>query len=781
MNSWRTTRSSAPCCASCCAAWPTGTRSNGTYTQQRYAVDAHPLGRDCLYALLDERWIDSVNYLYWDDRNPGAVTLKVSHEAFIRGWRRFRDLVDVEAQRYMSFQRLLESCRDWLAGSGPAGRMLLDVGQLRRMQMARVDEALEPLPGTQEPPPLWHKWCEWMRKSALTTPLADVAFADARRFYRSSNVRVRLRSGAAVVLIPLLVAGGLLIAYSLLLQKPVIANAERFIKAAETANAARQERSSGEVGGSAGGLKALLEAVEIYAQARTDLPFSLAGLLPRTARTVEPRLNAKLRAMLTEAFWLTPPPGKEDGLRLAAPGAVPSADGPRCDGRPGRFVTVRSTPGGARSGVFVPDELRSSSGSASLWKADLDERGRCTIDREILALPPAGYRPAIVFDPDFRHLLLVTSAPDRRQSAVAALRLDWSSRAGIPPVSDIAVVYGNEAVIGTARAQAEAPGGGAADTWLVGGGRVVKVGTQHWRVVQPGLSVLVPAPAAGRLAPLQTVDEARSEGCRPIRDHVVEELEDDHGTGGSPPVHVGTYLERGGHYYLVRLARPSGADAAAPVRTTLRVYPKPLHAETGSPRGQDRAVPLVAEIDLGEMPSEAHWLADEPQGEYAGWLVVAPPAGTAVPDRAWACRGAPPPWASWARTGCRSIALRARFAPMRRARPVRETPGLKGSIMKRRPSASRPRGSGAARRGLAAALLAALPLAQAVPVREEGPIARLDALRERLQRHDRSAAAAAEVPAAALLIDAQPAAHSAAPVEVAQWPNWSNWRNFRNF
>ncbi len=301
----------------------------------------------------------------------------------------------------------------------------------------------------------------------------------------------------------------------------------------------------------------------------------------------------------------------------------------QCDGRPGRFVTVRSTPGGARSGVFVPDELRSSSGSASLWKADLDERGRCTIDREILALPPAGYRPAIVFDPDFRHLLLVTSAPDRRQSAVAALRLDWSSRAGIPPVSDIAVVYGNEAVIGTARAQAEAPGGGAADTWLVGGGRVVKVGTQHWRVVQPGLSVPVPAPAAGRLAPLQTVDEARSEGCRPIRDHVVEELKNDHGTGGSPPVHVGTYPERGGHYCLVRLARPSGADAAAPVRTTLRVYPKPLHAETGSPRGQDRAVPLVAEIDLGEMPSEAHWLADEPQGEYAGWLVVAPPAGTA--------------------------------------------------------------------------------------------------------------------------------------------------------
>lgn len=86
------------------------------------------------------------------------------------------------------------------------------------------------------------------------------------------------------------------------------------------------------------------------------------------------------------------------------------------------------------------------------------------------------------------------------------------------------------------------------------------------------------------------------------------------------------------------------------------------------------------------------------------------------------------------------------------------------------------RGMGVARCGVAAALLATLPAAQAAVVREEGPIARLDALRERLQRHDRLTAGAAAP--AALPVDAGPASTSAAPVGVAQWHNWRNFRNF---
>ncbi len=93
--------------------------NTGMYTQQRIDVDdpalfggaANP--RQTLRALIEDGFVGSVDYLFWDDEDPQRVTLKVSHESFIRGWSRFRKWADEEDRQFQVYLRLLDDCDRW--------------------------------------------------------------------------------------------------------------------------------------------------------------------------------------------------------------------------------------------------------------------------------------------------------------------------------------------------------------------------------------------------------------------------------------------------------------------------------------------------------------------------------------------------------------------------------------------------------------------------------------------------------------------------------------------
>ena len=93
--------------------------NNGLYSQQRVDVDdprlfvGVPKPREPLHELLEHGFLDTVNYLFWDKENPERITLKVSHESFIRGWAHFRTLVDAEADRFDEFVAVLRKCAMW--------------------------------------------------------------------------------------------------------------------------------------------------------------------------------------------------------------------------------------------------------------------------------------------------------------------------------------------------------------------------------------------------------------------------------------------------------------------------------------------------------------------------------------------------------------------------------------------------------------------------------------------------------------------------------------------
>jgi hypothetical protein len=69
------------------------------------------------------------------------VTLKVSHEAFIRGWPRFRALVDQEAERFDEFLATMRRCALWQDG-GRDENGLLEANELQRITAARLDPVI---------------------------------------------------------------------------------------------------------------------------------------------------------------------------------------------------------------------------------------------------------------------------------------------------------------------------------------------------------------------------------------------------------------------------------------------------------------------------------------------------------------------------------------------------------------------------------------------------------------------------------------------------------------
>jgi len=118
--------------------------TNGLYFQRRVDVDSptllpglsHP--RERLKQILGAGFI-SVKYLFLDEEDPDHPTLKVSHEAFIRGWKHFRNLVDYEAERFDGFVDVLRKCARWRQNSNA----LLEEGDLARLDELDLNQVFE--------------------------------------------------------------------------------------------------------------------------------------------------------------------------------------------------------------------------------------------------------------------------------------------------------------------------------------------------------------------------------------------------------------------------------------------------------------------------------------------------------------------------------------------------------------------------------------------------------------------------------------------------------------
>lgn len=419
---------------------------NGLYFQQRLSVaDAGPLfgtaeAHRPLREMLAQGFLDEVNYLFWDTENPQAVTLKVSHEAFIRGWGHFRKLVDEEAARFEEFIVLLRRCADWQHDGRPSG-LLLEGADLQRLRRDRLDTVLAR-------PDERRDWFRVLRLCRDGQRLADVepaidAFIDASerlRLAEEHEAMASRRRWRGVLLGSVAVLGvtaAALVAAAV--QMPAMAVVEGFAQARRTLESLGTNTADGT---SPQRLERMLEAADALAQAQDVAGgrfFSSVLLLGRqrpnwpligdAARLVdlndsEGLLNRHLRQALGAAIW----PGDTGGPASSAPVQhrfeprwqpvecrVPRMDGSADTPVLGAWLVDANPAPRAplRRALFVP--RRASDGEdIAFYVAPFDARhpDQCRAAPQPFWSVPAFVSPRVLVDAHLRYLALTTRRSD---------------------------------------------------------------------------------------------------------------------------------------------------------------------------------------------------------------------------------------------------------------------------------------------------------------------------------------------------------------------------------
>lgn len=622
--------------------------NTGQYSQQRIDVDACAAligagtDRIALRNLLGEGFLGSVDYLFWDDDDPSRVTLKVSHESFIRGWSRFRRLIDAESERFDEFVGVLRRCAAWDA-SGRREDLLLEAGEMRLLRESSFQGRLQK-PGQRA---AWFRFLQLDRDGARLGRMEGLL----DEFLQQSTARLEQREGSALrrkwfarlsILVLLLVPPAF---FSIAIQIPVTQRAEQLLDAGNRANGAALTPDYPGIGAAGKPMDSLLRAAALIDTARTGRDSQRAQLsqwlldrlswigpvrrqrdfLNIVAGQAEPPVNGKLRQVLGTAVWFAEP-------RAEGAEPLPRADvevrtcEPRSDGsagvqRPltGRLFVVPLTERSrnpVRRALFVPRREPGREDTIELRSASLDTvADRCEFDRVVLPVPMR-LDPHVIIDAGLRYVAYSAAGANVEVPSVTVQELSWdrledrTSRALQTQVR--AVVTHREAVAAVQRA-AGVDRIALVDTWRVPAGRALAVGGQNWRIVAEQAQRLPAGLPRDAFAAL-----VRSEGDTPCSRLTAGWAAE---SGFRSEV-----FEYGGQCYAITRGNPDGQppaaeDATAREQVLVAVYEKPT--PTALARLSDNPpAPVASVAPFGVVPaSDREWFVGI-EGPYAGWLAV---------------------------------------------------------------------------------------------------------------------------------------------------------------
>ena len=657
--------------------------NTGLYSQQRIDVDtgAQLLGpgaaRADLRALIAEGFLGSVDYLFWDEEDPTRVTLKVSHESFIRGWSRFRALIDAESAHFDEFLGVLRKCADWSLGARTED-YLLEAGELRRLGDSGFAQRLR----------MADKRGTWRRFLALDRDAVRLARHESEldAFFAASQLRLaerQLREGRARRSARWVVASTVLFAllptalFSVFVQGPTMRRAELLFDAGNRANRATLSQSQTAVGDAGSTLDSLLRAAELIEAARIgegslrmelsrSMLQGLGGLplfndqrdfLASVFTQAEPPVNGTLRQLLTGAVWRAPAASAAGGAEpLVPPEVLPDAS---CVGsaasagsggsvaqaitRGRLFVSVRRPGADPRTlrALFVPQRAALDR-TLEVFSANVDPAtGVCTLGAVVLSSPET-LDSRVVFDAGMRYFYYTVQGASNPAPAVIVQEVDWErSRDGLvralqrqtlASITDPAALAAVLAAVGEQRAA-------ALPTWRLAGGRQMQVGERNWRIVgtqaqrvdlaadSDAVQALKPATAGSRC-----LDLARSFAAMPgFRFEHFETRE---------------------HCFMIARGWPAtgpAEDPTRPARDEIRVavHERPSRAVTQR-AAENPPAPLAGLVPYAHVAAEAASANAGPRwfvgtaGPYAGWLLMK------TRDRAGADRFIGLPWSTCA-------------------------------------------------------------------------------------------------------------------------------------
>ena len=632
--------------------------NTGHYSQQRIDVDAGArlLGEGCtradLRALIAEGFLGSVDYLYWDDEDPSRVTLKVSHESFIRGWSRFRRLIDAESAQFEEFLGVLRKCADWSRN----GR--LDDDLLETSEMRRLDEGgIVGRSRQTERREVWRRLLAMDRdgpRLARFEPELDAYIDTSARRLSERQARLARARRSRNLLVALMVWVGLLplALFSLFVQGPTLRRAELLFDAGNRANRVTLTGAQETAGDAAGPLDTMLRAAELVDGARAaegSLRLSLSKSLLRGLGDVplfsdqrdflsnmfaqaEPPVNGTLRELLTTSIWRGDPTATVAAWALRVPEVrddVSCTVPARVDGEPeqrsGRLIVALRGDGGDSGatrplrGLFI-ERKAAADRSLEVHSASVDPiTGACLRGEEVL-ITPAPLDSRLVVEAGLRYLYYTVNRANALP-AVIVQEVDWErSRDGrvralqkqtLSTIADPEAVAAVRAVAGDERAA-------VVPAWWVHGGRIVRIRDQWWRLVGAQAQRLPEVPDAAELAPL--IEAPPDSPCAKLA-----------GLFEVPPgFRVGAF-EQGEHCFRVARGWPQtglGDDALRPERDELRVsvHERPLPAVLARAAGSPPAplaglVPFARVAQGGPAGDALQWFVGT-SGPYAGWLLM---------------------------------------------------------------------------------------------------------------------------------------------------------------
>lgn len=472
--------------------------NDGTYNQQRLDVndpgllDGDAQRQNELRKFLEVGYLDSVHYLHWDKENPARVTLKVSHESFIRGWSHFRGLIDEEAERFEEFLTVLRRCTDWLeavrhpelllgqaelirldaAGLGTvltqpdqredwfltlkqfrdgdrhsivkaevaeyiaSSRALLDAkAEATHLLEERARKAQEDARLAEER----EKQAEWRREAEAKHRAEETA--------REDRARKRKRwviSGAFLVLVALIFG-----AIPFVATYPILGAVEKFGMARIQVDQSNRDSSAPIAGDSKAELHNLLMAANIVAEGKRDSTF-LRGriynwfngffqvaLAKRLAflQDTEPYVNGNLRQRLTTGIWPsdTDPEATASNLERFDP-VKPEY----------MYCTIQASdksksvpgfvyPGATRGrGIFVPKRDRPEWQDIELYPAKFENKDQPCVAGRIIGKATNSNDAYVLFDSRLSYMAVSQRAAAEGLPSVTLFKVNWDDDEKLP-------------------------------------------------------------------------------------------------------------------------------------------------------------------------------------------------------------------------------------------------------------------------------------------------------------------------------------------------------------
>jgi hypothetical protein len=630
--------------------------NTGLYSQQRVAVQDPDTVRGVMgegktpadvRALIADGFLGSVDYMFWDDDDPSRVTLKVSHESFIRGWLHFRQIVDGESERFDHFVGLLRKTALWEANQR-SGKFLIDEGELSRIgDDALVSRLASPMHREN-----WFRFLQMDRDGArlsLLGPQLDAYLGASQELLSSRRKRVKslwwtrlVFGGLALVLLPAA-------AYSIFIQGPVTQRAELLFDAGNRANRAPLTPDYSGVGAAAVPLASLLRAAELIDDARTGggtwmarvsewLLNTLSWLPPvhrqdqflsGVAAQSEPPVNGKLRQVLSTAIWHTEPRASDVSVMEAPtvlediaclPGPHEAAGADVLTGR--LFVAAtRVRDRVQRRAIFVPQLPENSDTGIALRAATFDaSRQRCEYGPVAVPLPRF-LQPRLVLDAALRYFAYSSAQGPRVEIAsVTVQELDWDRVEGDKSrvvQSQTRAVISDASAVDLVREATATTAVAAVETWRTSAGRVMAVAGRPWRMVSATALRLAPLPGDKDVEQRFVSLQAAADGSACARLAA--------GLAPQPGFRPQMFESAAHCFFILRGNADSERTLPGPAPTRdqvlASVFEKPEREEFARLK-ENPPAPLASLSPFARVaPEDNSWVVGA-SGDYAGWLAV---------------------------------------------------------------------------------------------------------------------------------------------------------------